>query len=65
MANLTELKVNWKEQKNNLKQRFALLTEDGLMSDEGKKEAMIEKLQSKFGKSKEQIKAIISSLSIL
>jgi uncharacterized protein YjbJ (UPF0337 family) len=65
MANLTELKVNWKEQKNILKQRFALLTEDGLMSDEGKKEAMIEKLQSKFGKSKEQIKAIISSLSLL
>jgi hypothetical protein len=65
MANLTELKVNWKEQKYILKQRFALLTEDGLMFDESKKEAMIEKLQIKFGKSKEQIKAIISSLSIL
>ena len=65
MANLTELKVNWKEQKNILKQRFALLTEDGSMFDENKKEVMIEKLQSKFGKSKEQIKAIISSLSIL
>jgi len=63
MANLTELKVNWKEQKNILKQRFALLTEDGSMFDESKNEAMIEKLQSKFGKSKEQIKAIISSLS--
>jgi uncharacterized protein YjbJ (UPF0337 family) len=63
MANLTELKVNWKEQRNSLRQRFALLTEDGLMFDEGKNEAMIEKLQSKFGKSKEQIKAIISSLS--
>jgi len=63
MANLTDLKVNWKEQKNILKQRFALLTEDGSMFDEGKKEAMIEKLQSKFGKTKEQIKAIISSLS--
>jgi len=63
MANLTELKVNWKEQKNILKQRFALLNEDGLMFDESKNEAMIEKLQTKFGKSREQIKAIISSLS--
>jgi len=63
MANLTELKVNWKEQKKILKQRFALLTADGFMFDEGKNEAMIEKLQSKFGKTKEQIKAIISSLS--
>jgi uncharacterized protein YjbJ (UPF0337 family) len=63
MANLTELKVNWKEQKCGLKKRFALLTGDGLMFDESKKEAMIEKLQSKFGKTKEQIKAIISSLS--
>jgi len=63
MANLTELKVNWKEQRSSLRKRFALLTEDGLMFDEGKNEEMIEKLQSKFGKSKEQIKAIISSLS--
>lgn len=63
MANLTELKVNWKEQKSNLTHRFALLTDDGLMFDESKKEAMIEKLQLKFGKTKEQIKAIISSFS--
>jgi uncharacterized protein YjbJ (UPF0337 family) len=63
MANLTELKVNWKEQKNNLKKRFALLTEDGLMFNESKRETLIEKLQSKLGKSKEEIKEIISSLS--
>lgn len=62
MANLTELKVNWKEQKNNLKRRFALLTEDGLMFDESKREEMIGKLQAKLGKTKEQINAIISSL---
>jgi uncharacterized protein YjbJ (UPF0337 family) len=62
MANLTELKVNWKEQKRNLKWRFALLTEDGLMFDESKREEMIGKLQAKLGKTKEQINAIISSL---
>ena len=62
MANLTELKVNWKEQKSNLQKRFALLTEDGLMFDEGKKEAIIRRLQFKLGKTKEQIDAIISGL---
>ena len=62
MANLTELKVNWKEQKNSLKRKIAILTEDGLMFDERKREAMIEKLQKKFGKTKEQITAIISGL---
>jgi hypothetical protein len=64
MANLTELQVNWKEQKSNLKRRFILLTEDGLMFDESKREEIIEKLQSKFGKTKEQIKVIIASLSV-
>ena len=62
MPNLTELRVNWKEQKSNLKRKIAILTEDGLMFDERKREAMIEKLQKKFGKSKEQIIAIISEL---
>ena len=62
MANITELKVNWKEQKRNLKRRFALLTEDGLMFDESKREAMIRRLQFKLGKTKEQIDAIIFGL---
>jgi uncharacterized protein YjbJ (UPF0337 family) len=62
MANLTELKVNWKEQKSNLKRRFDLLSESGLMFDESKRDEMIGKLQVKLGKTKEQINAIISGL---
>jgi hypothetical protein len=62
MANLTELKVDWKEQKSKLQKRFALLTEDGLMFDESKREAMIRRLQFKLGKTKEQIDAIILGL---
>ncbi len=62
MANLTELKVNWKEQKRNLQKRFALLTEDGLMFDESKKDAIIARLQFKLGKTREQINAIILGL---
>jgi hypothetical protein len=62
MANLTELKVDWKEQKSKLQKRFALLTQDGLMFDESKREAMIRRLQFKLGKTKEQIDAIILGL---
>jgi hypothetical protein len=62
MANLTELKVDWKEQKSKLQKRFALLTEDGLMFDESKREALIRRLQFKLGKTKEQIDAIILGL---
>jgi len=62
MANLTEFKVDWKEQKSKLQKRFALLTEDGLMFDESKREAMIRRLQFKLGKTKEQIDAIIFGL---
>jgi len=62
MANLTELKVDWKEQKSKLQKRFALLTGDGLMFDESKREAMIRRLQFKLGKTKEQIDAIIFGL---
>jgi hypothetical protein len=36
--NTTELKGNWNEQKGKLKKKFAVLTDNGLMFAEGKKE---------------------------
>lgn len=62
MKNLTELKGNWNEQKGKLKQKFAVLTDNDLLFDEGKKEEMIGKLQIKLGKTKEQLDAIIAGL---
>ena len=62
MANITELKGNWNVQKGKLKQKFATLTDDDLMFEEGKKNEMLGKLQIKLGKTKEQMQAIISSL---
>jgi len=58
MANPTELKVkgNWNEQKGKLKQKFATLTDNDLMFEEGKKDEMLGKLQIKLGKSKEELK---------
>ncbi|MDP2238283.1 MAG: CsbD family protein [Bacteroidales bacterium] len=60
--NTTELKGNWNEQKGKLKQKFAILTDDDLMFNEGKKEEMFGRLQKKLGKTKEELHNIISGL---
>ena len=62
MTNSTELKGNWNEQKGKLKQKFAKLTDDDLMYEEGKKDEMLGKLQIKLGKTKEELHAIIGAL---
>lgn len=62
MKNATELKGNWNEQKGKLKQRFAILTDNDLMYDEGKKDEMIGKLQIILGKTKEQMHEIFEAL---
>lgn len=53
---------NWIKTKGKLKQKFALLTDDDLMLAEGKKEEMLGRLQIKLGKTKAELRKIISSL---
>lgn len=60
--NTTEVKRNWIEQKGKLKQKFAILTDNGLMLVSGKKEEMLGRLQAKLGKTKEELHRIIASL---
>ena len=60
--NTTELNGNWNEQKGNFKKKFAVLTDNDLMFEEGKKEEMFGKLQIKLGKSKEELDKIIAAL---
>ncbi len=60
--NSTKLKGNWNEQKGKLKKKFAELTDNDLLFEEGKKEEMLGKLQIKLGKTKEEIDKIIDSL---
>ena len=60
--NKTELKGNWNEQKGKLKQKFAVLTDNDLMYEEGKKDEMMGKLQIKLGKTKEEINKILLDL---
>jgi uncharacterized protein YjbJ (UPF0337 family) len=60
--NTTEVKGTWKEQKGKLKQKFAVLTDNDLMFEEGKKEEMLGKLQITLGKTKEELYKIIGAL---
>ena len=60
--NTTQVRGYWNEQKGKLKQKFAVLTDNDLMFDEGKKEEMIGKLQVKLGKTKEELHKIMASI---
>ena len=60
--NTTEIKGTWHEQKGKLKQKFAELTDNDLMFEQGKKEEMLGRLQVKLGKTKEELMAILAAL---
>lgn len=60
--NTTEEKGNWNEQKGKLEQKFAVLTENDQMFEEGKKNEILGKTQIRFGKTKEELQRIVSSL---
>lgn len=62
MINITELKGNWNETKGKLKQKFAILTDNDLMLLDGKHEELLGRLQTRLGKSKEEIQKIISEI---
>ena len=60
--NKAELKGNWLEQREKLKQKFAVLTDDDLLFEQGKKEEMLGNIQVKLGKTKEELQKIIEAL---
>ncbi|MGZ9674886.1 CsbD family protein [Flavobacterium sp. JSWR-1] len=53
--NTTELKGTWNELKGKLKQKYADLTDDDLLYEEGKEDELFGRLQQKIGQTKEQI----------
>lgn len=60
--NTTVVKGNWNELKGKLKQKFADLTDDDLLYVEGKEDELLGKLQIKLGKSKDEVRKMISEL---
>lgn len=60
--NTYEVNSTWNVIKEKLKQKFTLLTDNDLLFNHGMKEEMLGKLQSKLGKTKEELEKIIASL---
>jgi uncharacterized protein YjbJ (UPF0337 family) len=60
--NTLSIKGNWNELKGKLKQQYANLTDDDLLFTEGKEDELAGRLQSKLGKTKEEVRDIISKL---
>ena len=58
--NKLEIKGSWNETAGKLKQKFANLTDDDLLFAKGKEEELWGRLQTKLGKTKEELHKIIS-----
>ena len=56
------IKGEWNEVAGKLKQKYADLTEDDLLFEEGKEDELLGKLQKKLGKTKEQISSLIKKI---
>jgi len=60
--NNTVIKGNWNEMKGKLKKAYAVLTDDDLMFEEGKEDVMLGKIQTRLGKTKDEVTKILASL---
>jgi uncharacterized protein YjbJ (UPF0337 family) len=56
------IKGEWNEVAGKLKQKYAELTDDDLLLEEGKEDELLGKLQKKLGKTKEQINSLIKKI---
>lgn len=57
-----KLKGNWNELKGKIKQQYADLTDDDLLYEEGKDDEFLGRIQSKTGKTKEDLAKWIDEL---
>ncbi len=60
--NKLSIKGNWNEIAGKLKQKYANLNDDDLLFKQGKEEELLGRLQQKLGKTKEQLRNLISKL---
>jgi uncharacterized protein YjbJ (UPF0337 family) len=61
--NKLQFKGSWNEIKGKLKQKYAQLTDDDLAYTEGKDEELVGKLQKKLGKSAEEVRQMLPTLT--
>jgi uncharacterized protein YjbJ (UPF0337 family) len=60
--NKLQLKGTWNEVKGKLKQKYGELTDDDLLFTEGKEDELYGRLQTKLGKTKEEIREVIANI---
>ena len=60
--NKLQIKGTWNEVKGKLKQKFGALTDDDLLFTEGKEDELYGRLQTKLGKTKEEIIKVIEDI---
>ena len=61
MADL-KLKGHWNELKGKVKQRFADLTDDDLLYEEGQEDELLGRIQQKTGKARDEVVDWLNSL---
>ena len=64
MKNTLEIEGNWNVTKMKLKRYFVKLTDSDLVWIKGRQELMLDKIQNKLGKTKEELHNIISELEV-
>jgi uncharacterized protein YjbJ (UPF0337 family) len=57
-----QLKGNWNEIKGKLKQKYGQLTDQDLMFAEGKEDELLGRLQTRLGKTKDDLRAEIERM---
>ena len=60
--NLAQAKETWREKMDKLKVKFPDLSDSDLLYEKGKRPEMLERVQIKLGKTKEELNTIISEL---
>lgn len=57
-----KIKGNWNVIKGNLKQKWADLTDDDLLYEEGKEDEVLGRIQKKTGQTKEEVNDFIDKM---
>lgn len=60
--NELKFKGNWNRVKGKMKEKYGKLTDDDLEYAEGKEDQLLGRLQQKLGKSKDEVRQIISNM---
>lgn len=61
---MTKLNItgSWNEVKGKLKQKYANLTDDDLLFEEGKEDELLGRMQQRLGESKEALRKVIEEV---